>query len=207
LDKPLVTILLLGSFDPQTKGLLESTKEDIAKTFSGENVYGLMLDGIEAYFSDVVDVLAEHSNEDAITLFIFQGNQLIDMEDLKLEKQTLDKTVYNYLKKKYKITQFKRLPIFDKLDTLMRNAKTIFLLRDKEETRGGEYLELMHALFRGHAQKIWVLNKNGIELSAMLMEYLDKYGVKMRQYRRESDLKDVVLRALQYQLQPSGTDN
>jgi hypothetical protein len=75
------------------------------------------------------------------------------MEDLKLEKEDLDKAVYDYLKKKHNITKFNRLPIFDKLDNLMRIADVIFLLRDKEETRGGEYLELMHALFRGHAEK------------------------------------------------------
>jgi hypothetical protein len=204
LRKPITTILLLGSFDPQTKIQLENLKEEIVKTFSGENVYALLLDSVEVYFSDTVEVLTELSTEDSVTLFIFQGNQLMDMDDLKLE-DTVDKTVYNYLKKEYNITEFKRLPIFDKLDTLMRNAKIIFLLRDKEETRGGEYLELMHALFRGHAEKIWFLKKNSIMLSSMLMEYLDKNKVNMRTYQGERDLKKAVMRTLQYQLQNSVT--
>ena len=206
MDKPLVTILLLGSFDPQTKILLEKTKEEIVKTFSGENVYALLLDGVEVYFSDLIEVLAELSDEDRVTLFIFQENQLIDMEDLKLEKEDLDKAVYDYLKKKHNITKFNRLPIFDKLDNLMRIADVLFLLRDKEETRGGEYLELMHGLFRGHAKKIWFLKKNGILLSTMLMEYLDKYEVKMRTYQGESDLENAVIRTLKYQLQKSPTN-
>lgn len=105
----------------------------------------MLLDGVEVYFSDVVEVLTELSDEDRITLFIFQDNQLVDMEDLKLEKEGIDKTVYDYLKKRYKITEFNRFPIFDKLDVLMRNAKVIFLLRDKEETRGGEYLPRAYA--------------------------------------------------------------
>ena len=207
MDKPIATILLLGSFDPQTKAQLENIKEEIVKTFSGENVYALLLDGMEVYFSDVVEVLTELSGEDRITLFIFQDEQLVDMEDLKLKKADIDKTVYNYLKKKYGITEFNRLPIFDKLDVLMRNAKVIFLLRDKEETRGGEYLELMHALFRGYAEKIWFLRKNGIALSAMLMEYLDKYEVKMRTYQGRSDLEKAVIRTLQYQLRNSDQTN
>lgn len=153
MDKPIVTILLLGSFDPQTKAQLENIKEEIVKTFSGENVYALLLDGTEVYFSDAAEVLSELHTEDTVTLFTFQDNQLVDMNDLKLEEEDIDKTVYNYLKNKYQITKFNKLPIFDKLDVLMRNAKVIFLLRDKEETRGGEYLELMHALFRGHAEK------------------------------------------------------
>ena len=63
----------------------------------------------------------------------------------------------------------------------------------------------MHALFRGQADKIWFLKKNEIELSAMLMEYLDKYAVKMRTYREEKDLTDNILRILKYQLQKSDT--
>jgi len=206
LDNPIVTILLLGSFDPQTKAQLEDIKEEIVKTFSGENVYALLLDSVEVYFSDVVEVLTELIAEDRITLFTFQDNQLVDMEDLKHEKDDVDKTIYDYLKKKYNITKFNRLSVFDKLDVLMRNTKVIFLLRDKEETRGGEYLELMHALFRGHAEKIWFLKKNGIALSAMLMEYLDKYEVKMRTYQGRRDLESAVIRTLKYQLQDSDTD-
>jgi len=207
LDKPIVTILLLGSFDPHTKARLEGIKEEIVKTFSGENVYALLLDTVEVFFSDVVDVLTELSGEDGITLFIFQENRLVDMDELKLEKEGTDKTVYDYLKKRYKITVFNRQPIFGKLDVLMENAKVIFLLRDKEETRGGEYLELMHALFRGYAGKLWLLKKNGLVLSSMLMEYLDKYGVKMRTYQGKSDLKKAVIRVLQYHLQNSDTAN
>ena len=172
MDKPLVTILLLGSFDPQTKAQLENIKEEIVKSFSGENVYALMLDTVEVHTSDDMEVLSELSGEKRITLFTFQNNQLVDVNDVKLEKEGVDKTVYDYLKERYIIKQINRLPIFDKLDVLMRNAKVIFLLRHKEETRGGEYLELMHALFRGHAGKIWFLKKNEIELSAMLMDTL-----------------------------------
>ena len=207
MDNPIVTILLLGSFDPQTKAQLEDITEEIVKTFSGENVYTLLLDGVEVYFSDVVEVLTESSSADRITLFIFQDNQLVDMDDLKLEKDHVDKTIYDYLKKKHNITKFNKLSVFDKLDVLMRNAKVIFLLRDKEETRGGEYLELMHALFRGQAEKIWFLKKNGIALSSMLMEYLDKYEVKMRTYQGKGDLGSAVIRTLKYQLRNSDTDH
>jgi hypothetical protein len=201
LDKPLVTILLLGSFDPQTKLLLENAKEEIVKTFSGENVFALMLDRLEIYTADDMEVLTELSGEKTITLFIFQNSQLIDTDDIKLKTSNVDKTVYDYLKEKYTIKKVDKLPIFNKLDVLMRDATVIFLLRHREETRGGEYLELMHALFREHAGKIWFLKRNGIALSAMLMEYLDKYAVKMRTYREEKDLEDSILRILKYQLQ------
>ena len=110
MDNPIVTILLLGSFDPQTKAQLEDTKEEIVKTFSGENVYALLLDSVEVYFSDVVEVLTELIAEDRITLFTFQDNQLVDMEELKLEKDDADKTIYDYLKKKHNITGSRTCP-------------------------------------------------------------------------------------------------
>ena len=164
-----------------------------------------MLDTLEIYTADDMEILTELSGEKTITLFIFQNSQLIDMNDMKLKEGGVDKTVYDYLKEKYPIKKVDKLPIFNKLDVLMRDATAIFLLRHKEETRGGEYLELMHALFRGHAGKIWFLKKNEIELSAMLMEYLDKYEVKMRTYHGERDLENTVMRTLKYQLQNSAT--
>jgi hypothetical protein len=194
----------LGSFDPQTKLLLENVKEEIIKSFSGENVYALMLDTLEIYTAEAMEILTEQSVE-KITLFIFENSQLIDVNDIKLKEESVDKTVYDYLKEKFTIKKINKLPIFNKLDVLMRDATLIFLLRHKEETRGGEYLELMHALFREHAGKIWFLKKNDIALSSMLMEYLDKYGVKMRTYEEERDLKKAVIRTLRYQLQNSAT--
>jgi hypothetical protein len=83
----------------------------------------------------------------------------------------------------------------------MQIAKAIFLVRQKEETRCGEYLELMHALFRGHSEKIWFFKRNGIELSSMLMEYLDKFKVKMRTYKKEQDLTTTIVRILKYETQ------
>ena len=203
--KPLATILLLGSFDPQTKTLLENVKEEIVKTFSGENVFSLMLDKLEIYTADDMEILTELSGEKTLTLFIFQNSQLININDVQSKEGGVDETVYDYLKEKYAIKEVDKLPIFNKLDVLMRDATAIFLLRHKEETRGGEYLELMHALFRGHADKIWFLKKKEIELSAMLMEYLDKYQVKMRTYNEEKELKDNILRILKYQIQNSET--
>ncbi len=160
-----------------------------------------MLDTLEIYATDDLEVLTERSTEKAVTVFIFQNSELIDIVDIKLKDQDADKTVYDYLKENYSIKKVDKLSIFNKLDVLMRDATAIFLLRHKEETRGGEYLELMHALFREHADKIWFLKRNGVVLSAMLMEYLDKYGVKMRTYSESKDLNDSLIRILRYQLQ------
>ena len=200
MPQPIVIILLLGSYDPKTESILENLKEGIVKNFSGDNVYALLLDAVEEYLADDFEILTELINEDKVTLFIFQHNQLIDICDIKLEGE-LDPTVYNFLKQKYNIEKINKLPIFEKFDILMQIAKTIILIRHKEETRGGEYLELMHALFRGHSEKMWFFKRNSIELSAMLMEYLDKFKVKMRTYRKEQDLTTALTRILKYETQ------
>ena len=200
MQQPIAIVLLLGSYDSRTKSTLENVKEEIVKNFSGENVYALLLDAVEEYSADDLEILTELLDHNQVTIFIFQQNQLIDMYDLKLENE-LDATVYNFLKQKYQIKKLDKLPIFEKFNMLMQIAKAIFLVRQKEETRCGEYLELMHALFRGHSEKIWFFKRNGIELSSMLMEYLDKFKVKMRTYKKEQDLTTTIVRILKYETQ------
>jgi hypothetical protein len=202
LTRPLFIALILGSYDAQTKACMETAKEGIVKSFSGESVYILILDQVEMYEAGTVQVLAEvFVAEDKISLFVFQNAQLIDIEDIKLENTDLDSTVYTFLKEKYDVTELNKTPIIEKLNALMLIARAIFFLRQKEETRGGEYLELMHALYKGYSEKIYLFKKDGIELSAMLMEYLDKHKVIMRTYQRELDLIDSMVRMIKYRLQ------
>lgn len=191
-------ILLLGSYDPKTRSYLECIKEEIVKRFSGENVYVFLLDKVEIYYSENVQVLTELSNEDKATFFIFQDSQLIDVYDVNL-KNGLDETVYSFLKEKYDVKRINKQPIFEKFNILMRLAEAFFLIRHKEETRGGEYLELVHALFSGYSKKVWFLKKNGLQLSTMLMEYLDKFKVNMRTYTNEQDLTSAITRILMYE--------
>jgi len=199
LHKPIAIILLLGSYDPKTKACLENVKEEIVKSFSGENVYAFLLDNTETYYSDIVQVLVELLNERKATFFIFQSGKLVDVQDVDL-KNGMDETVYNYLKEKYGVEKINKQPIFEKFTVLMRLAEAIFLIRHKEETRGGEYLELMHALFNGYSEKVWFFKKNGLKPSSMLMEYLDKFKVNMRTYSNEEELRSAVVRILKYLL-------
>lgn len=191
----------MGSYDPQTKSYLEVIREEIAKKFSGENVYTILLDSTEIYSTEVFQVLAELLNNAKATLFLFENGVLSDVFDINL-KNSLDDTVYDFLKEKFGVKRIRKETIFDKFDALMRLAKVILLLRDKEETRGGEYVELMHAIFEGHSPKIWFFKRNGVRLSAMLMEYLDKFKVNLRPYSDKQDLITEAIRILKYELSP-----
>lgn len=202
MNKPMNIILLLGSYDPQTKAHLDTVREEIVKKFSGEDVYSSLLDDLEIYSTRTIQVLVELFDKDKATLFIFHRGVLADVYDINL-KNNLDETVYSFLKGKYEIQKFSKEPIYRKFNSLMRLAKALFLIRDREETRGGEYIELMHALSQGHSEKIWFFKRNGVRLSAMLMEYLDKFRVKIRPYTNQQDLITEAIRILTYELSSS----
>lgn len=189
-------VLLLGSYDPETKSILEYIKEEIAKSFT-KNVFAFMLENLDIYNAEKIQVLTETFDVNKITLFIFQEGSLFDVYDVDLKDDPYQ-TVYNFLKEEYNISKIDKLSVSDKLNLLMQFAKTIFLIRHKEETRGGEYIELMHALFQRQSEKIWFFKKEGIDLSEMLMEYLDKFKINIRPYRNISDLKKGILRILDY---------
>jgi len=175
-------------------------KEEIVKSYSGENLYAFLLDTVETYDTDKFTILVERLNK-KVTIFVFHqfDSRLIDVEDVKIEKD-LDETVYTFLKNKYDIKKTKKTPIFKKFDIMMRISQNIILLRDKEETRGGEYLELLHAIFQNYSDKIWFFRRDGIQLSAMLMEYLDNFRIKIRSYNSEKNLLSSVMRVLGYEI-------
>lgn len=199
MQQQITIVLLLGSYDPQTKSFLEIIREEIAKKYSGENVYTLLLDNTEIYLAENIQILTELFDKAMATLFIFKNGMLSDVQDVNL-KHSLDETVFDFLKEKYGIQRISKEPIFNKFNTMIRLAKVIFLVRDKEETRGGEYVELMHVLFERHSQKVWFLKRNGIRLSAMLMEYLDKFKVNLRSYSDKQDLLSEIARLLKYEI-------
>jgi len=193
---PMAFVLLLGSYDSQTKEYLDDIKGTIEMNFSGEYLSSFMLEDVELYFSEQLQVIAELTHNGKATLFIFRHHQeLEDVFDVDL-KGDLDDTVYHFLKKKYGVTLKTKESVFQKFDFMMRAAKTLLLIRDREETRGGEYVELMYAISKGHANKVWFLRRDGVRLSSMLMEYLDKAKVNMRPYIDYSDLKGEIVRLL-----------
>lgn len=88
--------------------------------------------------------------------------------------------MFKFVEEKLNLRTLVKRTIIDKFQTLMRFSKLIILIRQKEETRGGEYLELIYALNNTESDKIWFFYNENIRLSQMLMEFLDKFGVRIR---------------------------
>lgn len=193
-------ILLLGSYDPKTKPYLKKIREKIANTYSG-SVYAFILENLEMFTTDSYHMLVENISSEGLAIFVFENDQLLEEYHEKV-KGNLDETVCRLMKREYNVSQIRRQPIIFKLDTLMLVARLIFLIRDKEETRGGEYLELMYAIGSGHSGKIWFFNKDGIILSEMLSEFLDGFKIHKRSFSNSSDLIKSVKRIIDYDIHP-----
>jgi hypothetical protein len=194
-------VLLLGSYDKQTKNILERLKEEIAKVFGGK-VFAFLLDNLEIYITNQFEILAEIEKNHRITLYFFENSSLQNVQDLPLKiSENPDQKIYNYLNGTYGITKFEKKPIANKYDLLTLFAAEIFLIRHKAETRGGEYVELMHVLFSDKSEKLWFFKNTSIVISSMLEEYLDMFRVKIREYQNLTELKNCVTRIVRYSVE------
>jgi hypothetical protein len=197
-DDAISMVLLLGSYDAKTKAILDNIKEEIAKQFSGKP-FAFLLASIEIYMTDRFQVLTEIEEGKRITIYLFENNTLCDVYDLPVTiDQDQQQAVYDFLSRKFDISQIKKQTVMQKFGWLMTLSKAIYIIREKELTRGGEYVELMHTLYVDKGEKVWFFAKNSIEVSSMLMEYLDAFKVKMRPYFGTNDLMTSIIRLVGY---------
>lgn len=89
-------ILILGSYDPKTKGILDQIKEKIAQKYVGQNVYPFLLDSTELYVADGNYYLTEFY-EDKITIFFFDYSGLNDVLECEMS-ENVEETIMNAIK-------------------------------------------------------------------------------------------------------------
>jgi len=169
----------LASYDPNTKTLLDEIKREIAK----KGIYVFLLDEVNVFITKLFFIIAERWIEEKVSIHIFNHNgEEIETFEKELNKE-VDELIEELLKEKYEKIEFKKLSVIDKFETLARFAKVNLVIRDKEETRGGEIAELIYGLSKGY--RFCLFKREGVEISSMLMEFLDKYNVNMRAYKDE----------------------
>ena len=81
-----------------------------------------------------------------MALFIFDSSSttIVNAEDITIkDANNTIKEIKEYLGIRYTITAFTSLPIFQTLEQLARIASLMFVLRHRELTRGGEYIDLL----------------------------------------------------------------
>jgi hypothetical protein len=192
--------LLLGSYDEITLKVLIKIKDQISQRlmYENDNVLVLMLDSIDLYSVELresgkvrkITVIAE-KYDNKVALFTLNESLIRDAVDLNLSSSTdVDKLVKDYFAKKYELVNFIKLGILPKLEQLGMAASMVFLIRDQELTRGGEYIELVY-LLGARALKgadMYLIKREGLELSEMAWEILTEYGVNYRSYKDETQL-------------------
>lgn len=195
-------VLLLGSYDSDTKNLLDAIKQKIAETYAGEGVYAILLDEVELYDTKECFVLVERWSKENVSVHIFlHDGELEESYELNVtEEAPIDEAVKDLLQKEYGITDVTKVTIFDKLGLLTKATRSILLVRDKEETRGGEIAELIYCIMMGYSSKVCMFKREGFDFSSMLMEFLDQLKVIIRTYRDRNGLIECVLRFLSYRM-------
>jgi hypothetical protein len=196
-------VLLLGSYDPITKNLLDILKREIAKKYGGTGLFVFLLEEVDVYNFREYFVLTERWTDENISIHIFQHDgSPVETYELKLAREEqIDDKVKSLLQEKYGDEYYvTKLTVIDKLIVLMNLSKQIIIVRDREETRGGEIFELTYCIFQGYRDKVCIFKREGIQLSSMLMEFLDQNKVIMRTYSTREELIENVLRFLSYNL-------
>ncbi len=194
-------ILVLGSFDKETKEILNAVKNDVVKIFSGLDVYCFLLDDVELYASRDGEyrILVERYNRDLATVFLFDSEgTLLHTEDITVATADIALETHQFIKNwcqkmdRVQPDQFIEHGIFLKLELLFKASKTVLVIRHKEETRGGEYIELAYGIGR-HPDKFYFFAKNDILLSIMVDEILKRFNVQKRTY---VDIENLIQQAL-----------
>jgi len=205
----MLVVLILGSYDPETKELLKRVREELAKLASVlEHVYLLpiLLEQVELYESDGPLFLVEYDEDrDRATLMAYDDEKgiLLDMHELMIGGRSgLDMAVYEAIKKHYPDTRlYHKLPVMDKLQVLASANCLVFLIRHKEKTRGGEYIEFGFLTGAGlPPRNIYFIHREGIRVSEMVYELMDYFGVNLRTYRELDDLLREVRRIIHYRV-------
>ncbi|OYT54371.1 MAG: hypothetical protein B6U76_07495 [Desulfurococcales archaeon ex4484_217_2] len=105
------------------------------------------------------------------------------------------------MKEKHGVNIEFRLPILRKLQELAKFSKPILIVRERELTRGGEYVELAFLLLEGtDTSKIVFLWNNKVDISSMVKELLDACNFNFRPYSSEKELLDEVYRLIYYKI-------
>jgi len=187
----------LGSYDVKTLDLMKHVRESILEKFGDEDIYCIMLEDVDVYLTDKVEVLTERWDY-KITLWVFRGTTLVDLVDVNIVDE-VGKTIENFLRANYQTTIIRKIPILEKLQLLAKVGWLLLVLRHRGLTRGGEWVELTY-IAPDCGKKTYLLKKEGIPLSTMVKEILDAFDVNLRAYNDEKELIEEIERIIRYKL-------
>jgi hypothetical protein len=194
-------ILLLASYDPETKSVIDFLKTTLQDKFLGEkvNLHIFVLENIDVYgtYPENYAFIKETIDGNSY-LYIFKNKTIIEILKMK------DNNIKNVIKTIETIPRdinITKLPIIDKFIFLASIIRKIFVIRHKEETRGGEYIELaLLSQDEEFARRTVFFQRETIEVSTMVWEILDMKNINMRVYKNHEELGEIIERIIRYGL-------
>ncbi len=98
-------ILLLASYDPDTLSLIHRVRSRVVEEFQAEGVYLFLLDELEIFDSENYFVVAETSDKNHITLYVYNKKKSWeapeDVYDLEVGQKDLVASVKSFMFKAY----------------------------------------------------------------------------------------------------------
>ena len=205
-------VLILGSYDSETKRLLYSLRDYLTSRFVELGHYFIIMETMTLFrVEDGREVLTEEDGANNVTLYIFPsrtkaGEVEAEMIDTVKLDGGLEETVSKYVSKY--ITELDRLPSQTRIhmekapitgltglfNFLVEICAFYNVIRLKEETRGGEYLELCQILRMKDSRMVrqesdvYYFNKVGNVHSTMLNLLLDSKEIMLRDFNDKDDI-------------------
>jgi hypothetical protein len=199
-------VLILGSYDNETKQLLYSLRDCLTSKFVKEGHYFIIMEKMTLFRTENgKHVLTEEDTNYNVTLYIFHsikkmGEVEAEMIDtIKLEGG-LEETVSKYLTDLDELPtriQMEKAPITGEtglFNFLVEICSFYNIIRLKEESRGGEYLELCQILrmkerkLVRQERDVYYFNKTGNVHSSMLNLILNSNELVLRDFDENGDL-------------------
>jgi hypothetical protein len=194
-----IWILLLGSYDSETRRILYKVKDEINKLSTYYDEYlliPLLLENVEVYRVVKEDrvglAILERYAENLWSLMIVIEGKIEVYDDV--EGGSLEE-VEEVTEKTYGLrwTRLQLLEKFRYLASMMAGGGLIMVIRHVELARCGELIELTFLLREGvPADVIRVLVNQEINVSSMLLELLRMYRIYWERYRDEEELLRII---------------
>ena len=200
-----IWILLLGSYDSETRRILYKVKDEINKLSTYYDEYlliPLLLENVEVYRIAKEDrvglAILERYAENLWSLMIAIEGEIEVYDDV--EGSSLEK-VEEVIEKTYGL-RWMRLQLLEKfkyLASMVAGSGLIIVIRHVELAGCGELVELTFLLREGvPADVIRVLVNEEINVSSMLLELLRMYRIYWERYGDEGELLRIIRGIIQY---------
>ncbi len=200
-----IWILLLGSYDSETRRILYKVKDEINKLSTYYDEYlliPLLLENVEVYRVVKEDrvglAILERYAENLWSLMIAIEGKIEVYDDV--EGGSLEE-VEEVIEKTYGLrwTRLQLLEKFRYLASMVAGSGLIIVIRHVELARCGELIELTFLLREGvPVDVIRVLVNEEINVSSMLLELLRMYRVYWERYGDEEELLRIIRGIIQY---------